>query len=118
VKNTGETTLYSLGPDSGTGYDTFENFLRFRDDKGGHLYFERPGYWRVGVMWEQAATPYPVRWGWGDGPLAPDEEAEVTGTIKLLNFQTNYVRFWVNVIQEGIGYPKEPVGHTRIAISY
>ncbi len=118
VKNTGETTLYSLGPDSGVEYDTFENFLRFRDDKGGHLYYERPGYWRVGVMWEQAATPYPVRWGWGDKPLAPGEEVDMSGTIKLLNFQTSYVKFWANVIQEGVGYPKEPVGHTKIAISY
>ena len=32
-------------------------------------------------MWEQAASPYPVRWGWGDKPLQPGQETTITGAI-------------------------------------
>jgi hypothetical protein len=118
VKNTGESPLKSLGPESGAPYDTVENFLKTKDENGQPVYFEQPGYWRVGVQWELAASPYPVRWGWGDRVLQPGEEVTITGTIKLMKFQTNQVQFWANVIQEGVGFPNDPVGHKRITISY
>lgn len=118
VKNTGNTVLKSLGPPPNTPYDTVENFLRFRDQDGNLLYYERPGYWRVGVAWEQADRPYPVRWGWGNEPLAPGQEATITGTIRVLIPQTREVQFWTNVIQEGVGFPQDPVGYKRIIISY
>ena len=84
VKNTGDTTLKSLGPNPGTPYDTQYNFLQFTGSDGQPLYYEKPGFWRIGVQWEQAPSPYPVRWGWGDKPLRPGEEATITGTIKVL----------------------------------
>lgn len=118
IKNTGDATLRSLGPPSDTPYDTGSNFLSFKDAEGQPLYYERPGFWRVGVQWEQADRPYPVRWGWGDQPLRPGEEVTVTGTIKVLINLVTRTTFWVNVIQEGVGYPQEPVGHSRITISY
>ncbi|MCX6024190.1 MAG: hypothetical protein NTZ05_21150 [Chloroflexi bacterium] len=118
VKNTGETPLRSQGPDPGTAYDTIENFLKYKDANRQPMYYERPGVWRVGVQWQQAASPYPVRWGWGDKPLLPGQEATITGTIQLVGFTTNQVEFWANVIQEGVGFPSSPVGHKRITISY
>ena len=118
LKNSGDTTLRSLGPNPGTPYDTTNNFLQFKDADGQPLYFERPGFWRIGVQWEQAASAYPVRWGWGDRPLRPGEQVTITGTIKVLINQVNRVTFWVNIIREGVGFPNDPVGHKRITISY
>ena len=118
VKNTGDTVLKSLGPPPGTAYDTLFNFLQFKGPDGQELYYERPGFWRVGVQWEQADRPYPVRWGWGDRPLRPGEETTITGTIKVLLTQVTRTTFWVNVVREGVGFPSDPVGHKRITISY
>lgn len=118
VKNTGESPLRSLGPNSGTPYDTIQNFNKFKGKDGQPLFYERPGFWRIGIQWEQADRPYPVRWGWGDKPLMPGEEVTVGGTIELVGFATPYVPFWASVVQEGVGFPGGPVGHKRIAISY
>lgn len=118
VKNTGDAPLRSLGPDSGTPYDTVYNFLTRTGQDGRPLYYERHGFWRVGVQWQLADRAYPIRWGWGDRALMPGEEVTVGGPIQLLNFNTPYVQFWAGVIQEGIGYPGGAVGHKLIAISY
>ena len=118
LRNNGDAVLKSLGPAPGTPYDTQNNFLQFRGADGQALFYEQAGFWRVGVQWEQAASPYPIRWGWGDKPLRPGEEVTVTGTIKVLQTQVTRTTFWVNVIQEGVGFPNVPVGHKRVTISY
>ena len=118
VKNTGDAPLRSLGPDSGAAYDTIQNFNKFKAQDGQPLFYERPGFWRVGVQWEQADRPYPVRWGWGDRTLMPGEEVTVGGPIQVVGITTPYVQFWSSVVQEGVGFPGGAVGHKRIAISY
>lgn len=118
VRNNGTAVLKSLGPPPGTPYDTQNNFLQFRGVDNQALFYEQPGFWRIGVQWEQSASPYPIRWGWGNQPLRPGEEVTVTGVIKVLQTQVTRTTFWVNVIQEGVGFPNAPVGHKRITISY
>ena len=119
VKNTGDAVLHSLGPDPGTPYDTVENFLKFTDKTGEPLYYERPGFWRIGVDWDQSARPYPVRWGLvnGDGTVSPGQEATITGSIKVTIRNVRQVHFWVTAIQEGVGYGGR-MGITTINVSY
>lgn len=117
VKNTGDTMLRTMGPPPGTAYTTETNFNTFKDAQGRPLYYERAGYWRVGVEWGLAGRPYPVRWGLGKD-LAPGEEATITGTVQVLIDQTREVYFWAGVVQEGIGFPGDQVGQQRIVISY
>lgn len=120
VKNTGTTTLRTLGPAPGTAYEMPNNFMSFKDKDGNSLYYERAGVWRVGVNWDQADRPYPVRWGLlsdTNNGLAPGEQATITGTIRIKDIRTREVRFWAGVIQEGIGFG-EAVGQKTIVISY
>jgi len=116
VKNTGTTTLRSLGPDPGTHYTTETNYNSFMGKDGVPLYFERAGFWRVGVSWHLADRPYPVRWGLGKD-LAPGEEATITGSIQVLIDRTREVRLWTATIQEGIGFGGQ-VGLKTIIVSY
>jgi len=123
VKNTGETELHTLGPAPGTAYDTVYNFMQFTegsDPQGRPLYYERAGVWRVGVQWDQAASPYPARWGLFADPnqvLKPGEETIITGSIKVLISEVDEVRFWAGVEQGGKGFPGGQVGQTYIRIS-
>lgn len=115
VKNTGDTLLRSLGPDPGTAYTTEQTFNYWKQDNGEPKYFERPGFWRVGVMWDSAGTQYPFRWGFGKD-LAPGEEATITGTIQLVNVRPGDVRFWGSAVQEGVGFPGGQVGIQTIKV--
>ena len=120
VKNVGSAILRTYGPDPGTPYTTNMTFNSFRDKNKPDeppLYYERAGYWRVGVSWGLAGQPYPVRWGFGKD-LAPGEEATITGTIQVLIDQTREVYFWASAVQEGVGFPGGQVGQQRIIISY
>lgn len=120
VKNTGSTILRTMGPPPGTPYTTDMTFNAFKDPQnpdGPPLFFERAGYWRVGVQWGLAGNLYPIRWGLGKD-LEPGEEAVITGTIKVLIDRTREVYFWAGVVQEGIGFPGDRVGLQRIIISY
>jgi hypothetical protein len=123
VKNTGNTELHTLGPPPGTPYDTIYNFMQWTeggDPQGRPLYYERPGVWRVGVQWDQAASPYPARWGLFKDlsqVLKPGEETTITGTIDILIKEVDEVRFWAGVEEGGKGFPGGQVGQTYIRIS-
>lgn len=120
AKNTGTSTLRTMGPPPGTAYTTDMNFNSFRrsDDPGAPpLYFEQAGYWRVGVDFSTSGRPFPLRWGLGRD-LAPGEEAVITGTVQVLVRETREVNFWAGVIQEGVGFPGGQVGLRRIIVSY
>lgn len=118
VKNIGDTLIKTLGPDPGTRYTLQSSYASFRDDKGVPLYFERPGRWRVGIMWNNAPQPYPVRWGFGKD-LAPGDEVTVAGEIV---FDTQLPRtgtfFWAGIEQGGVGFLDTNKGQTEIRISY
>jgi hypothetical protein len=121
VKNTGEVPLRTLGPAPGTPYTTDINFNYWKGQDGKTpLFYERAGYWRVGVEWSVAGRSYPVRWGLTPdlSDLMPGQEAVITGTIQVLIQQTREVYFWASVVQEGVGFPGGRVGQQKIVISY
>jgi hypothetical protein len=126
VRNTGETTLRSQGPDPGflySSYDTYANVLN-------RQFVDRAGVWRVGVDW--AGSPsgslakYPYRWGLGQD-LAPGQEAEVEGQIRLehgplqdrgAGLPSNRVFFYAGLIQENMAFFDDQVGGTWIELGY
>ncbi|MBI4321744.1 MAG: hypothetical protein HY675_24890 [Chloroflexi bacterium] len=124
VKNAGETTIKSdterwgVGPAPGAAYTTDINYAHWRDKDGTPLYYERPGTWRVGVSWTNAPTPppFPVRWSLGKD-LAPGEEVEITGEIRVLQ-KTRDTYFWATVVQEGVGFVGDNKGQTLVIVSY
>lgn len=123
VKNVGNTYLRTLGPSPGTPYTTQMSYNSFKDasdPNGPPLYYERAGYWRVGVGWNLADRPIPVRWGLTRDltPLAPGQEATITGTLQVLIDQTREVYFWASTVQEGVGFPSGQVGIQRVLVSY
>ncbi len=122
VRNAGDVPLRTMGPPPGTRYTTETNFNSFRgpDPASPPLYFERAGFWRVGVDWGLSGRPFPARWGLTSDlhPLLPGEEAVITGTIQVLIGQTREVFFWAGVAQEGVGFPGGQVGVKPIVVSY
>lgn len=123
VKNTGTAPLRTLGPPPGTKYTTNMNFSSFKDpkDPAKSLYYERPGVWRVGVSWQNASQPYPVRWGFFKDltrELMPGETVTVDGSVQVLDTTQHQQVFYAGLIQEGVGYPGGQVGQTPITISF
>lgn len=122
VRNAGDVPLRTMGPAPGTRYTTEMNFNSFRglDPDSPPLYFERAGFWRVGVDWALSGRPFPARWGLTPDlrPLLPGEEAVITGTVQVLIGQTREVFFWAGVAQEGVGFPGGQVGVKPIVVSY
>lgn len=129
VVNRGTATLRTLGPPSGYHYDTDRNFNSLLK-AGQPLYFERRGFWRVGVEWEGGSSgrAYPARWGFGqqvptddaerwEGQLRPGEEATVTGYVKILQ-RTPELHFWAGLVQEAVGYPVDKVATQRVKVGY
>lgn len=119
VRNTGDTEIKwdeSMGPPPGTEYTTDQTYGYWRDKDGKPLYYERNGVWRVGVMWTNAPTVYPARWGIGK-TLAPGEEATITGDITVLQ-RNEEIYFWASVEQGGVGFPGGQKGITRIVVSF
>ncbi|MBI2865687.1 MAG: hypothetical protein HYX94_14155 [Chloroflexi bacterium] len=117
VKNTGDTLVRTMGPLPGTAYATNMTYNYWLEEDGATpKYYERPGFWRVAVMWNLAGSPYPVRWGLPKD-LAPGEEATVTGTIKILS-RTPELRFWASVEQSGVGFPGGDVGIQNVRVGY
>lgn len=111
VKNTGDVPLRTYGPPSGYTYSTNDSFASVEEnrwaDRGG-------GLWRVGLDWEGKGG-YPFRWAISGRPLdawhepgevdllLPGEEAEITGRVRIEQFETRMV-FYVGLIREGVGY--------------
>ncbi|MBI2941346.1 MAG: hypothetical protein HYY04_13000 [Chloroflexi bacterium] len=123
VRNTGNAAIRTMGPPPGTKYTTAMNYASFRDpdDPDRARYFERPGVWRVGVMWTNAPQNYPARWALFedlDRELLPGEEATIEGTIDVLESSNHEIWFWASVVQEGVGFPGGQVGHRRITIGF
>lgn len=118
VKNIGDTVIKQLGPDPGTRYSINSSYASFRDDQGRPLYYERPGRWRVGIMWNNAPQPYPVRWGFGKD-LAPGNEATVAGDIVIdTELPRTGTYFWAGIEQGGVGFLETNKGQTEIRIAY
>ncbi len=119
VRNTGDTTIKwdeTMGPPPGTEYTTDQTYASWRDKDNKPLYYERYGVWRVGVMWTNAPSTYPIRWGIGK-TLAPGDEATITGDITVLQ-RNEEIYFWASVEEGGKGFPGGAKGHTRVVVSY
>lgn len=118
VKNIGDTVIKQLGPDPGTRYSINSSYASFRDDQGRPIYYERPGRWRVGIMWNNAPQPYPVRWGFGKD-LSPGDEVTVAGDIVIdTELPRTGTYFWAGIEQGGVGFLETNKGQTEIRIAY
>jgi hypothetical protein len=126
VRNTGNTTLRTQGPEPGftySSYDTYAGVLERR-------FVDRAGVWRVGVDWAGSpggsASKYPYRWGFGRD-LSPGEEVTVEGFIRVehgrlqdrgLGTPNNRLYFYAALIQENIAFFDDKVGGTWIELEY
>ncbi|MBI4494115.1 MAG: hypothetical protein HY690_15110 [Chloroflexi bacterium] len=127
VRNVGEVTLHTQGPDPGYTYSSYDNYFSIED----RALVDKAGRWRVGVDW--AGSPgsiggkYPYRWGFGKD-LEPGEEATVVGFIRLQHedqrarFGDNpdYHKTWffAALVQEGVAVHQDRVGGTEIQVSF
>ncbi|MCX7622494.1 MAG: N-acetylmuramoyl-L-alanine amidase, partial [Thermomicrobium sp.] len=104
VRNTGPVELPTQGPPPGFIYEEGQTF----DTVG---YAKQEGAFRVGVDFEgNTGIPNPFRWGL-PGPLAPGEQATVTGYIRLRSVRrwkltASLVREFVRYEQQGV-FPQE-----------
>jgi hypothetical protein len=126
VRNTGETTLRSQGPEPGFVYSSYDTYATVLNRQ----FVDRAGVWRVGVDW--AGSPsgslakYPYRWGFGRD-LAPGQEVEIEGQIRLEHGPlqdrgagppSNRVFFYAGLIQENMAFFDDQVGGTWIELGY
>jgi hypothetical protein len=135
VRNTGTAPIKTWGPPPGYAYQApQERFASIRqpNDPNQTEYFERNGVWRVGVTWQNAPEPFPLRWGlaepprgadgnyeWGAWSLPPGESVTVEGHIRVfIKEPSREVRFWAGVIQEGVGFPSTRTGEQTIQVGW
>jgi len=113
VENFGTVPIRTIGPSSGEGYQSEENF----NTKG---FTESAGGWRIGIDYEgNPAYPYPYRWAIGNLSqldkrvingqtfyyLLPGQRAQVIGSIKLNEAppgRRDRVTFWAGLIHEQV----------------
>ncbi|TAK23159.1 MAG: hypothetical protein EPO26_09470 [Chloroflexota bacterium] len=135
VRNTGTAPIRSWGPAPGHVYQApSESFASIRDprDAAKPAFFERPGVWRVGVTWQNAPQPFPLRWGlfaptrkpdgsedWDARLLRPGESVTVDGQIRIsIKEDSRQVRFSAGVVQEGVGFPGSRVGEQLVHVGW
>jgi hypothetical protein len=135
VRNTGTAPIKTWGPPPGYTYEApHERFASIRqpEDPNQTEYFERNGVWRVGVTWQNAPEPFPLRWGlaepprdaagnydWGAWSLSPGESITVEGHIRVfIKEPSREVRFWAGVIQEGVGFPSTRTGEQIVQVGW
>jgi hypothetical protein len=115
VRNTGQTTLRTQGPDPGYVYNSFDDYAAI----GDHQFTEHAGFWRIGLNWsgstDTSSATYPYRWGFGRD-LQPGEEATVHGCVKVQNEQDKLVYF-AGLVQENVAIHGAGAGLVRISIS-
>lgn len=108
VRNIGNDTVLTQGPDPGRVYDEGDSFHSIG-------YPSQVGRWRVGVNFGRVYPygAYIYRWGLGR-PILPDETITLTGYIRLT---TPMVQdYWVGVVREEMGWYDEGFGRTTIAV--
>lgn len=114
VRNTGNVTLRSHGPDPDYTYTTLDTFASVE----GGRYVDRAHYWRVGVDWEGGlgaeGARYPYRWGLGKD-LAPGEEVTVEGYIRIME-DVSSMRLYAGLIHEKLKYRVDRVGQQLIEV--
>jgi hypothetical protein len=128
VKNIGTVPVRTKGPESGTMYNTSQNF----NTLGEHL---EPGLFRVGLDFEgnSLGRVYPFRWQLGRdeeleiieteiGPekyLMPGKTVTVVGQLRVDDRPFD-VRpyYWIGLIHEEVEIVQDHVEPTQIAIAF
>ncbi len=113
VENFGSVPIRTTGPNSGTAYNSDENF----NTKG---VTESSGAWRIGIDYEgNPSYAYPYRWAVGNYAdlekrvinnnteyfLMPGQRAIVTGSIRIVDVpvdNNDRVTFWAGLIHEDV----------------
>jgi hypothetical protein len=133
IKNVGDITVRSQGPEPGYAYTSYETFGSIAEGE----FIDRVGRWRAGAdlsdgqpsegngLWlpganrpGTSATPgarYPYRWGFGRD-LAPGDEIEVTGEIQLWHRIPSLV-LYAGLIQEGVRFHDDGVGRAFVNVT-
>lgn len=115
VRNTGQTTLRTQGPDPGYVYNSFDSYSTIDDRR----YLEHAGLWRVGLNWSGSTDTsngtYPYRWGFGHD-LAPGDQVAVHGCVNVLNEQRQIVYFGA-LVQENVAIRSAGAGLVRVEVS-
>lgn len=128
VKNVGTVPIRTKGPESGTAYQSGQNFNSLEQ-------YEEPGIFRVGLDFEgnSAGRLYPFRWQLGTdkeltvidttiGPqkyLMPGQTATVIGQLQInertFNTQPYY---WLGLIHEQVQIVQDRVEPTQISVGF
>lgn len=120
VRNTGETTLRTMGPPPNTAYRTDQSFNTLPDPtQNGAPYRPVGGAWRVGLGWQTASQELPLRWGLlpdPDATLPPGATATVEAIVTVVEPPSPGLRFWAGAIREGVGLTTGRVGDRVIEI--
>lgn len=115
VRNTGQTTLRTQGPDPGYVYNSFDSYSTIEN----HKYVEHAGLWRVGLNWsgttDTTNATYPYRWGFGKD-LLPGDEVAVHGCVNVFNEQDQIVYF-AALVQENVALRSAGAGRVRVEVS-
>jgi hypothetical protein len=95
VLNNSISTIYSSGPDPGFIYDEDEDYESLGFPKV-------EGTYRFTLDFDgNAGVANPWRWGFGE-PIAPGEEREVVGYVRLRSVDTRV--FFVGIVEEFVRY--------------
>ena len=121
IKNVGTVPVKTQGPGSGTAQSTKNTFTNIREkDAQGHdisPYYEKLGRWRLAVMWTNAGSRFPLRWGLAAGnandlltkyELQPNEEVTVVAPV-IVEEPTEQLYFTVALERGGVGFLQETV---------
>jgi hypothetical protein len=115
VRNTGQTTLRTQGPDPSYVYNSNDSYSSIED----HKYAEHAGLWRVGLNWsgstDTANATYPYRWGFGKD-LMPGDEVAIHGCVNVFNEQDQIVYF-AALVQENVALRSAGAGRVRVEVS-
>jgi hypothetical protein len=115
VRNTGQTTLRTQGPDPSYVYNSFDSYSNIED----HRYIEHAGLWRVGLNWsgstDTSNATYPYRWGFGKD-LEPGEEVAIHVCVNVFNEQDQIVLF-AALVQENVSLRSAGAGLVRVKVS-
>lgn len=107
VRNTGNTVIYSQGPNPHFTYSEGETF----ESRG---YPSQQGKFRVGVDFGgRTGIDHPYRWGLSKN-LNPGESVEVVGYIRLNAPRT--VDYWAGLVQEYVKWHTDQRGKRQITV--
>ena len=108
VRNDGEATMPTQGPDPGFVYEEGDTFA----SRG---FPANTSNFRVGVDFDnRTGLDHPYRWGFG-APLEAGQSVTITGGIHLTKVQTQ--KYWGGLAQEYVAWLQDKVGTTSVIVA-